>query len=163
MVDYVNPNELGDLDDNVVSINRITKVVKGGRRLRFSALVIVGDHKGHVGYGKGKAQEVPEAIRKASENAKRHLINVPMVKTTIPHSILGIDGGGKVLLKPSEAGSGVAAGGSVRPIMELAGVDDITAKSLGSSTALNVVKAAFNGLEKLKDAKTVERLRGIEL
>ncbi|MHA5103549.1 30S ribosomal protein S5 [Oenococcus oeni] len=163
MAEYINPNALGDLEENVVSINRVTKVVKGGRRLRFSALVIVGDRNGHVGFGTGKAQEVPEAIRKAAEDAKRHLIKVPTVGTTIPHQVLGVDGGGKVLLKPASEGSGVAAGGSTRPIMELAGIPDVTAKSLGSSTAVNVVRATFDGLKNLKEAKVVAALRGVSL
>ncbi|MDU7281571.1 MAG: 30S ribosomal protein S5, partial [Leuconostoc citreum] len=109
MVEFVNPKSLGELEENVVAINRVTKVVKGGRRLRFAALVVVGDKQGHVGFGTGKAQEVPEAIRKAIEDAKRKLITVPTVSTTIPHDVLGVWGGGKILIKPDEEGSGVAA------------------------------------------------------
>ncbi|CAJ1226518.1 MULTISPECIES: 30S ribosomal protein S5 [Lactiplantibacillus] len=157
---FIDPSKL-DLDDNVVAINRITKVVKGGRRLRFAALVIVGDHKGHVGFGTGKAQEVPEAIRKASEAAKKNLITVPMVGTTIPHQTLGVFGGGRILLKPAVEGSGVAAGGAVRAVMELAGVDDVTSKRLGSNTPVNVVRATFEGLKSLKTAEQVAALRGV--
>lgn len=157
---FIDPSKL-DLDDNVVAINRITKVVKGGRRLRFAALVIVGDHKGHVGFGTGKAQEVPEAIRKASEAAKKNLITVPMVGTTIPHEALGVYGGGRIMLKPAVEGSGVAAGGAVRAVMELAGVDDVTSKRLGSNTPVNVVRATFEGLKSLKTAGQVAALRGV--
>ncbi|MBS9336784.1 30S ribosomal protein S5 [Fructobacillus papyrifericola] len=163
MVEFVNPKELGELEENVVAINRVTKVVKGGRRLRFGALVVVGDKQGHVGFGTGKAQEVPEAIRKAVEDAKRNLITVPMVGTTIPHDVLGEHAGGKILIKPAEEGAGVAAGGSTRSVMELAGISDVTAKSLGSSTPVNVVRATFDGLSKLKDANDVANLRGVSL
>ncbi|MDD9138505.1 MULTISPECIES: 30S ribosomal protein S5 [Fructobacillus] len=163
MVEFVNPKELGELEENVVAINRVTKVVKGGRRLRFGALVVVGDKQGHVGFGTGKAQEVPEAIRKAVEDAKRNLITVPMVGTTIPHDVLGEHAGGKILIKPAEEGAGVAAGGSTRSVMELAGIADVTAKSLGSSTPVNVVRATFDGLSKLKDANDVAKLRGVSL
>ncbi|CAK1243786.1 MULTISPECIES: 30S ribosomal protein S5 [Fructobacillus] len=163
MVEFVNPKELGELEENVVAINRVTKVVKGGRRLRFGALVVVGDKQGHVGFGTGKAQEVPEAIRKAVEDAKRNLITVPMVGTTIPHDVLGEHAGGKILIKPAEEGAGVAAGGSTRSVMELAGIADVTAKSLGSSTPVNVVRATFDGLSKLKDANDVANLRGVSL
>ncbi|MBS9339052.1 30S ribosomal protein S5 [Fructobacillus sp. M2-14] len=163
MVEFVNPKELGELEENVVAINRVTKVVKGGRRLRFGALVVVGDKQGHVGFGTGKAQEVPEAIRKAVEDAKRNLITVPMVGTTIPHDVLGEHAGGKILIKPAEEGAGVAAGGSTRSVMELAGINDVTAKSLGSSTPVNVVRATFDGLSKLKDANDVAKMRGVSL
>ncbi|MCO0832549.1 30S ribosomal protein S5 [Fructobacillus sp. W13] len=163
MVEFVNPKELGELEENVVAINRVTKVVKGGRRLRFGALVVVGDKQGHVGFGTGKAQEVPEAIRKAVEDAKRNLITVPMVGTTIPHDVLGEHAGGKILIKPAEEGAGVAAGGSTRSVMELAGINDVTAKSLGSSTPVNVVRATFDGLSQLKDANDVAKMRGVSL
>lgn len=159
---FIDPSKL-DLDDNVVAINRITKVVKGGRRLRFAALVIVGDHKGHVGFGTGKAQEVPEAIRKASEAAKKNLITVPMVGTTIPHEALGVFGGGRILLKPAVEGSGVAAGGAVRAVMELAGIDDVTSKRLGSNTPVNVVRATFEGLKSLRKADQIAALRGVSV
>ncbi|BAP85112.1 30S ribosomal protein S5 [Paucilactobacillus hokkaidonensis JCM 18461] len=159
---FIDPSKL-DLEDNVVSINRITKVVKGGRRLRFAALVIVGDKKGHVGFGTGKAQEVPEAIRKAVEAAKKNLIEVPIVGTTLPHRVLGVYGGGRIMLKPAVEGSGVAAGGAVRSVMELAGVADVTSKRLGSNTPVNVVRATFEGLKELKNAETVSGLRGVSL
>lgn len=157
---YIDPTHL-DLEDNVVSINRVTKVVKGGRRLRFAALVVVGDHNGHVGFGTGKAQEVPEAIRKASENAKKSLIEVPMVGTTIPHEVYGHFGSGVIMLKPAVEGSGVSAGGAVRAIMELAGVADVTSKSLGSNTPINVIRATMDGLAQLKTAEQIASLRGI--
>lgn len=158
---FIDPNKL-DLEDNVVSINRVTKVVKGGRRLRFAAIVIVGDHNGHVGFGTGKAQEVPEAIRKAVEDAKKNLIEVPIVGTTVPHEIIGRFGGARILIKPAIAGSGVAAGGAaVRSIMELAGVQDVTSQFLGSHTPINVVRATMEGLKGLRRAEKVAELRGI--
>ena len=157
---YIDPAKL-DLDDQVVAINRITKVVKGGRRMRFAALVVVGDRNGHVGFGTGKAQEVPEAIRKASAAAQKNLIEVPIVGTTIPHEVIGTFGGGKIMLKPAVEGSGVAAGGAVRNVMELAGVGDVTSKRLGSSTPINVVRATFEGLKSLKSADEVAKLRGV--
>ena len=146
---YIDPTQL-ELEDRVVSINRVTKVVKGGRRLRFAALVVVGDKNGHVGFGTGKAQEVPEAIRKAIEDAKKNLIEVPMVESTIPHEVIGRYSGGNILMKPAKEGSGVSAGGPVRAILELAGVADITSKSLGSSTPINMVRATVQGLQQLK-------------
>ncbi|MFD1456213.1 30S ribosomal protein S5 [Levilactobacillus lanxiensis] len=162
MAKFIDPDKL-ELEDNVVAINRITKVVKGGRRLRFSALVIVGDKNGHVGFGTGKAQEVPEAIRKAVEAARKNLIEVPIVGTTIPHEVLGSYGGGKIMLKPAAEGSGVTAGGSVRSVMELAGVADVTSKRLGSNTPVNAVRATFDGLAQLKRAEEVAALRGVSL
>ncbi|WP_024746883.1 30S ribosomal protein S5 [Levilactobacillus namurensis] len=162
MAKFIDPDKL-ELEDNVVAINRITKVVKGGRRLRFAALVIVGDKNGHVGFGTGKAQEVPEAIRKAVEAAQKNLIEVPIVGTTIPREIIGNYGGGKILLKPAAEGSGVAAGGAVRSVMELAGVADVTSKRLGSNTPVNAVRATFEGLERLKRAEEVAALRGVSL
>ncbi|KRM13356.1 30S ribosomal protein S5 [Paucilactobacillus suebicus] len=162
MASFIDPSKL-DLEDNVVAINRITKVVKGGRRLRFAALVIVGDKKGHVGFGTGKAQEVPEAIRKAVEAAKKNLIEVPIVGTTLPHEVVGVYGGGRIMLKPAVEGSGVAAGGAVRSVMELAGVADVTSKRLGSNTPVNVVRATFEGLKALKSADEVSALRGVSL
>ena len=152
-----------DLEDRVVAINRVSKVVKGGRRLRFAALVVVGDRNGHVGFGTGKAQEVPEAIRKAVEDAKKNLIEVPMVGSTIPHEVIGSFCGGRILMKPAVAGSGVAAGGPVRAVLELAGISDITSKSLGSNTPVNVVRATVEGLKQLKRAEEVAALRGISV
>ena len=152
-----------ELEERVVAVNRVTKVVKGGRRLRFAALVVVGDHNGRVGFGTGKAQEVPEAIRKAVEDAKKNLIEVPMVGTTIPHEVISEFGGGKVLLKPAVEGSGVAAGGAVRAVIELAGVADVTSKSLGSNTPINIVRATVEGLKQLKRAEEVAALRGISV
>lgn len=149
-----------ELEERVVAVNRVTKVVKGGRRLRFAALVVVGDHNGRVGFGTGKAQEVPEAIRKAIEAAKKNIVTVPMVGTTVPHEVLGVFGGGKILIKPAVEGSGVAAGGAVRAVLELAGVADVTSKSLGSNTAINVVRATVEGLQQLKRAEEVAELRG---
>ncbi|MGO3652622.1 30S ribosomal protein S5 [Vagococcus sp.] len=152
-----------DLEDRVVAINRVSKVVKGGRRLRFAALVVVGDRNGHVGFGTGKAQEVPEAIRKAVEDAKKNVIEVPMVGSTIPHEVMGSFCGGRILMKPALAGSGVAAGGPVRAVLELSGISDITSKSLGSNTPVNVVRATIEGLSRLKRAEEVAALRGVSV
>lgn len=156
---YINPNEL-DLKERVVNINRVTKVVKGGRNFRFSALVVVGDENGHVGVGMSKALEVPEAIRKAIQDAKKHIIEIPMIETTIPHEIVGEFGAGRVLLKPSKEGTGVIAGGPVRAVCELAGIRDIRTKSLGSNNPRNVVNATFEALVNLKKAEDVAKLRG---
>ena len=156
---YIDPTHL-ELEDRVVSINRVTKVVKGGRRLRFAAIVVVGDKNGHVGFGTGKAQEVPEAIRKAIEDARKNLIEVPMVDTTIPHAVIGRYSGGNILIKPAVAGSGVSAGGPVRAVLELAGVADVTSKSLGSSTPINMIRATVDGLLQLKRVEEVAKLRG---
>jgi small subunit ribosomal protein S5 len=152
-----------DLKEQVININRVTKVVKGGRNFRFAALVVVGDENGHVGIGKGKAQEVPEAIRKAIENAKRNLISVPRVGTTVPHKMVGRFGAGQVLIMPASEGTGVIAGGAVRAVLELAGVKDVRAKSLGSNNPRNMANATIEALTSMKTVEQVAKARGMSV
>lgn len=146
--------------DQVISINRVTKVVKGGKNMSFAALVVVGDESGHVGFGTGKAREVPAAIKKGIEAAKKNLIRIPLINNTLPHQMIGTYGAGRVLMKPAKEGTGVIAGGAVRAIMQAAGVHDIRTKVLGSTNPHNVVRATFDGLLNIKDPMELARLRG---
>ena len=149
-----------DLQEKVVEVRRVTKVVKGGRNFRFAALVVVGDENGHVGIGSGKAMEVPDAIKKAVEDAKKNLIKVPMVGTTIPHEVIGHFGAGRILIMPAQEGTGVIAGGAARDLLELAGLKDVRAKCLGSRNPRNMVNATIEGLKSLKTAEDIAKLRG---
>ena len=155
----IDPSTL-DLKEKVVSISRVTKVVKGGRNFRFSALVVVGDENGHVGVGTGKSIEIPEAIRKGIEDAKKNLVEVSIVGTTVPHEIHGKFGTGDVLIMPATEGTGVIAGGPARSVLELAGLKDVRAKSLGSNNPRHMVKATINGLANLRTAEDIAKLRG---
>ena len=152
--------EESEFKEKLVAVNRVSKTVKGGRNMRFSALVVIGDEKGRVGYGMGKAVEIPEAIRKAVEDAKKHLVTVPIVGTTIPHEVIGKYGTGKVVLMPAPEGSGVIAGGPARAVIEQAGIKDIVTKSYGTNNPINVVKATVEDLSRLKTIEEVARLRG---
>ena len=149
-----------DIKERLVAVNRVAKVVKGGRNFRFSALMVVGDENGHVGIGMGKAAEVPEAVRKGVEDAKRHMVKVPIVGSTIPHEVSGKFGKGFVKMLPAEEGTGVIAGGPVRAVLEMAGIKDIRTKSFGSNNPANCVKAAMDGLMQLRTAEEIARLRG---
>lgn len=155
----VNPQGL-ILKDQLISVNRVTKVVKGGKNMSFAALVVVGDEAGHVGFGTGKAREVPTAIKKAVEAAKKNLIRVPLIEGTLPHEMIGEYGAGRVLLKPAKEGTGVIAGGAVRAVLQVLGIHNVRTKILGSSNAHNVIRATFDGLTRMKDPMEVARLRG---
>ena len=162
MATKIDVSTLGELQERMVALNRVSKTVKGGRIARFTALMVVGDGNGHVGYGLGKAAEVPDAIRKGIEDAKKNMITVSLKDTTIPHEVLGKFGAGSVLLKPAPLGTGIIAGKTVRAVLELAGIKNIRAKSLRSNNTTNVVKATFEGLKELRSVEEVAKIRGID-
>lgn len=156
-----NQREQQEFEERVVTINRVTKVVKGGRRFRFAALVVIGDKKGRVGFGTGKANEVPDAIRKAVENAKTNLIEVELINGSIPHQIIGNFGAGEVFLRPASEGTGVIAGAAIRDVMELAGITDVLTKCIGSRTPINMVRATFDALENLRTVNDIAEIRDL--
>ncbi len=155
-----NNEQVSEFKEKLVAVNRVSKTVKGGRNMRFSALMVVGDGKGRVGCGMGKAVEIPEAIRKGTEDAKKAMINVPIAGTTIPHEVVGVFGTGRVKLIPAPEGTGVIAGGPVRDVLEAAGISDIVTKSIGTNNKINVARATMQGLSQLRSAEEVARLRG---
>jgi len=159
----INPSEIEFKEEKVVKINRVAKVVKGGRRFSFNAIVVVGDGNGHVGVGLGKANEVMNSVNKGKENAKKSVVRVPVVNGTLPHAIIGKYGAGRVMLKPASPGTGIIAGGAIRAIMEQVGITDVLAKILGTRNPHNVIKATMNGLENLEDATEIARRRGISI
>ncbi len=161
MAGRIDASQLGDLIETNVAVKRVSKTVKGGRIIRFTAIMVVGDGAGHIGYGLGKAAEVPEAIRKAIEDAKKNMITVSLNGDTIPHEITGVYGAGKVLMKPASEGTGIIAGGTVRKVFEIAGIKNIRAKCMRSNNPVNVVKATFEGLKQLRTVEEVAKMRGI--